>query len=266
MPPSLLTKSLVAAWTACFVVFIYLPIVTVFLVALSQARYFRFPVTAWSLKWFDEALGSWQVSDLHLTSLAIAVWVSFLATSLGFLGAMAFARYDWRGRKLFQKFILLPVFFPQAVLGLALLLWFTWLGILPSWRTAVFAHLVWIAPIVTLIISIQIYGFDVAQEEAARDLGASRMQVLRDITLPALAPGIFSGALFAFLLSWGNLPLSIYTTGADSTVPEWLFSKMLVGYTPVVPAVGALSIIGATVLFTAGYAVFLFLRRLHRIA
>ena len=127
---------------------------------------------------------------------------------MGFFGALAFARYDWKGRHVYQKLLMVPIFFPQAVLGLALLLWFTFIGIIPTWHTAIIAHLVWIAPIVTLVISIQVYGYDTAQEEAAFDLGANRFQVLREVTLPALAPGLFSGALFAFLLSWVNFSLS----------------------------------------------------------
>ena len=65
--------------------------------------------------------------------------------------------------------------------------------------------------------------------------GEERWQVLREVTLPVLFPGLFSGALFAFLLSWGNFPLSLYTTGADTTVPEYLYAKMVAGYTPGVP-------------------------------
>ena len=69
--------------------------------------------------------------------------------------------------------------------------------------------------------------------------------MLREVTLPILWPGIWSGALFAFLLSWGNFPLSLYTTGADSTVPEWLYAKMVAGYTPMVPTLGTLSTLAA---------------------
>ena len=93
--------------------------------------------------------------------------------------------------------------------------------------------------------AIQMYGFDPALEEAASDLGASRLQVLREVTLPILWPGIWSGALFAFLLSWGNFPLSLYTTGPDTSVPEWLYAKMVAGYTPMVPALGTMSTIAA---------------------
>jgi spermidine/putrescine transport system permease protein len=96
-------------------------------------------------------------------------------------------------------------------------------------------------PIVTLVISIRLYSYDVMQEEAAFDLGATRLQVFREVTLPALAPGVVSGALFAFLLSWSNLPLSIYTTGADTTLPEWLFSRTATNYSPLVPAVAVIA-------------------------
>ena len=97
-----------------------------------------------------------------------------------------------------------------------------------------------------------------AQEEAAFDLGATRWQVAREVTLPALWPGIFSGALFAFLLSWSNLPLSVYTSGADTPLPMWLFSRTATNYSPLVPAI---AVIGT---FVSGFIVvtLLVLRRL----
>jgi spermidine/putrescine transport system permease protein len=201
---------------------------------------------------------SLSVRDLIATSLSVAVTVTVFSVLLGFCSALAFARYEWKGRKLFQKLILLPIFFPQAVLGLALLLWFSNIGIITSWKTAAFAHMIWIVPIVTLIMSIQVYSFDPALEEAAFDMGASRWQVLREITLPILSPGIVSGAIFAFLLSWGNFPLSLFSTGADQTVPEWLYAKMVSGYTPMVPTLGSLTMGGAAlmvVLVLLGYQI-----------
>jgi spermidine/putrescine transport system permease protein len=171
---------------------------------------------------------------------------------VGFFGALAFARYQWRFRRTFQKLILLPIFFPQAVLGLALLMWFNALGVIPSWKTAVVAHLVWISPITTLIIAIRAYSFDPALEEAARDMGASTWTVMKEVTGPLLLPGVVSAGLFAFLLSWGNFPLSLFTTGADSTLPEWLYAKMVSGYSPLVPSVGILSIATSIVLLLCG--------------
>jgi len=252
-----LSRNLIAVWTFCVLAFLYVPMVAVILASFSKARYFRFPPTQWTTRWYEKAFASLSVRDLLWTSLSVAVLVTVFSVLIAFWGALAFARYDWSGRKLYQRIVLLPIFFPQAVLGLALLLWFSAIGVTTSWHTAVFAHMVWIVPIVILIISIQVYSFDPALEEAAFDLGASRWQVLREVTLPILAPGIISGGIFAFLLSWGNFPLSLFSTGADQTVPEWLYAKMVSGYTPMVPTLGSLTMTGATILVFLFYVVWM---------
>lgn len=252
-------KPLIILWTICVLIFLYIPIGSVVLASFAKKRYFSFPVQRWDTVWYEKAMESLSVRDLIATSLSVAVLVTIFSVVLGFLSALAFARYDWKGRKTFQKIILLPIFFPQAVLGLALLLWFSVIGVTTSWHTAVFAHMIWIVPIVTLIMTIQVYSFDPSLEEAAFDMGASRWQVLKEVTLPILSPGLISGAVFAFLLSWGNFPLSLFTTGADQTVPEWLYAKMVSGYTPMVPTLGSLTMAGAVVLLFMAYCFYLLL-------
>lgn len=250
-------------WTGFVALAIYLPILCGALAGLSKGRYFGFPIKVFSTEWWRKTIDSMEIHALVGNSVLIALIVTVVSVILAFFGALAFARYEWKGRRLYQKILLLPIFFPQPVLGLALLLWFNALGISPSWQTAVIAHLVWIVPVVTLVIAIQVYSFDPTLEEAASDLGASRLFILREITLPILWPGIWSGALFAFLLSWGNFPLSLYTAGADSTIPKWLYSKMVAGYTPMVPALGTMSTLSAAALLLAGGLVIAVFRRRH---
>ena len=103
------------------------------------------------------------------------------------------------------------------------------------------------------MIAIQVYSFDPVVEEAAFDLGATRWQVMKEVTLPLLAPGIFSGFTFSFLLSWANFPLSLFSSGADSTIPEWISAKIQSGYTPQVPAVGSLTMGAAAAVMILGY-------------
>ena len=109
-------------------------------------------------------------------------------------------------------------------------------------------------------IAIRAYSFDPALEEAARDMGADTPSILREITLPLLMPGLVSAGLFAFLLSWGNFPLSLFTTGADSTLPEWLYAKMVSGYSPMVPTLGIMSVVGSIVLILSAFALAWLLR------
>ncbi len=248
MKPSGLSRAGLLLYGILTLAFLYLPLVAVAFASISKARYLSFPIRRYDTGWYAQAMASDTVRDLLLVSLKVAGIVTVISMVVGFFGALAFARYHWRFRGLFQKTILLPIFFPQTVLGLALLMWFNALGVVPSWHTAVVAHLVWISPIATLIIAIRAYSFDATLEEAARDMGCSTLQIFREITVPLLMPGVISAGLFAFLLSWGNFPLSLFTTGADSTLPEWLYAKMVAGYSPLVPTVGVLSVFASAAL------------------
>ncbi|MEK9841193.1 MAG: ABC transporter permease [Paracoccaceae bacterium] len=256
MKTSQSTKLVLFVYGLFVIFFLYLPLISVTFASVSKARYLSFPIKRYSTKWYADALESSTVSNLLVTSFSVAILVTLISVIIAFFGALAFARYQWRYRTTFQKLILLPIFFPQTVLGLSLLMWFNSLGIIPTWKTAVVAHLVWIAPIATLIVAIRAYSFDPALEEAARDMGAGTFTIFREITLPLLAPGLISAGLFAFLLSWGNFPLSLFTTGADSTLPEWLYAKMVSGYSPLVPTLGVMSVIGSFLLILVVLIVF----------
>ena len=256
MKTSQSTKLVLFVYGLFVIFFLYLPLISVTFASVSKARYLSFPIKRYSTKWYADALESSTVSNLLVTSFSVAILVTLISVIIAFFGALAFARYQWRYRTTFQKLILLPIFFPQTVLGLSLLMWFNSLGIIPTWKTAVVAHLVWIAPIATLIVAIRAYSFDPALEEAARDMGAGTVTIFREITLPLLAPGLISAGLFAFLLSWGNFPLSLFTTGADSTLPEWLYAKMVSGYSPLVPTLGVMSVIGSFLLILVVLIVF----------
>lgn len=255
MNDSVITRRLLGVYVTLVVTILYIPMVVVGLASISRSRFFVFPINKTSTKWYEDTFSSLQVEEAVWTSLSIAFFVAILSVIMAVFGALAYARFAWKGRKLYQQVLLIPVFFPQAVLGLALQLWFNSLGVQMSWPATVFAQLVWIAPIVTLIIAIQAYGYDPSVEEAARDLGATRWMVFKDITFPLLGPGIFSGFLFAILLSWGNFPLAYFTSGADVTIPEWLYGKMIGGYTPMVPAVGFLSVLAGGLALVIGLTI-----------
>ncbi|MFC2967910.1 ABC transporter permease [Acidimangrovimonas pyrenivorans] len=264
MPASRSTRIVLLVYGLVTIFFLYLPLVSVGFASISRSRYLSFPIRQYSTKWYGSALASDNVRQILMTSLKIAVIVTVISMVVAFFGALAFARYHWRFRTTFQKLILLPIFFPQTVLGLALLMWFNSIGVIPTWKTAIVAHLVWIAPIATLIVAIRAYGFDPALEEAARDMGADTWTILREITLPLLMPGIVSAGLFAFLLSWGNFPLSLFTTGADSTLPEWLYAKMVSGYSPLVPTLGVMSVVASFLVILAAFLISWVLRARRR--
>ncbi len=256
-------KGAVYAYAAVVLFFMWLPILGVLLASFNESRFFSFPFDTWSVAWYEEATASTTVRELFATSIKIATAVAALAALIGFAGGMAFARYGWAGRSVFQKVIILPLLLPGLVLGLSIRLWLNYLDMLPTWQTAVLAHTVWIVPITTLIIAISVYNVDPELEAAAKDLGAGRTRAFWEVTLPPLVPAVRTAAIFAFLLSWLNFPLSYFTTGSDSTVPEWIFAKQVGGYTPLLPSVGILAIV-LPVLVLAGVIVLLEVVRLTR--
>ena len=125
-------KPLLAIWLVSVLVALYIPIISVILASLTNTRYMQFPHSVWTLDAYRNALADYTTADLHATSLKIALVVVVLSVILATFGALAFARYDWKGRNLFRRLLLLPVFFPQPVLGLALLLTLTAAGITPE--------------------------------------------------------------------------------------------------------------------------------------
>lgn len=234
-----LARLFLSVHTGLVLGFLVLPMVCVAIMSVAPTRFLTFPFQRPPTgKWFAEVFTSLTIRDSVTISLMIASVVTVLAVVLATAGALAYARYHFPGQALYRRLLLLPIFFPQGVLGLGLLLWFDLLGIPLDWMTAAAGHLIWLLPVVTLVIAIQVFGYDPALEAAARDLGASRWFTFRTITLPLLLPGMVSGGLFAFLLSWVNFPISLYTSGVDTPAPMWMFSKMAVTFTPSAPALG----------------------------
>ena len=196
-------------------VFFYIPIVTLVAFSFTESRFLTFPIEGFSLKWYSALFAEKNFLPALWGSLKLSLIVTLLATTLGTVAAMAFMRFKFRFQRSLQVLTFAPLLFPQLMLGVVMLLWFSILGnffdfSMALW-SAVLGHVVYITPFALIIIAVQIHGFDDTLEDAARDSGCSNWEVLREITIPILWPGIFSAAIFAFLLSWGNFYPVSYT-------------------------------------------------------
>ena len=232
-------KPLMAVYILSLIFFLQAPAMSLLVSSFSTDKYFSFPFKELTLRWYIEMFQSGGIQHAVGNSLLTALVFTVPTTVLGFLGALAFARFKWRGRGVYQKFLLLPLFFPQLVLALSQLLLCNYLKINTSWIVAGISHMVWMLPIVTMVIAIQVYGYDKTMEEAAYDLGASTWQVFKEVTLPVLMLGLVSGALFAFLLSWSDFELSLFLQGTDQMLPVYIYGKMTGGFSPTAPALSA---------------------------
>ncbi len=247
-------------------IFFYAPIITLVAFSFTSSRVLTFPIEGFSLEWYGALLDKPDFFPAVINSAIVAAVSTVIATVLGTAGAIAWIRYSFRLRNLFRVVTFAPLLFPQLLLGVVMLLWFSvlgnWLNFSAGLVTVIIGHVVYITPFALVIVAVQVYGFDETLEDAARDAGANRWEVFREITFPLLWPGIFSASIFAFLLSWGNFYVSYSLSGTDRTLPIFVYSGIAVGSSPIYPALATLNFIPALIL--VGLAEFMRRRALRR--
>lgn len=232
--------------------FFYTPIATLILFSFSESRFLSFPIEEFSARWYAELFNSKDFWPALKNSALLASVSTLFATALGTGGAIAWVRWTFRFQRSFQALTFAPLLFPQLLLGVVMLLWFSVLGNIfefsPALWTAVVGHVVYITPFAMVIIAVQVHGFDNTLEDAARDAGATPVQVFREVTLPLIWPGVFAAAIFAFLLSWGNFYVTYSLSGTARTLPTFVFSGIAVGSSPVYPALATVTFVPALIL------------------
>jgi spermidine/putrescine transport system permease protein len=246
---------------AVVLVFFYLPIFTLIAFSFQEGRYPTLPFEGVSLKWYGELFRNSGARDALYNSTVIAVVATLFATVIGSAAAIVAVRYRFRWRIPFTGLSAAPLAFPQLLLGIVLLLWFSVLGRQFDFNTglvtAIIGHVVYITPFAMVIVAVQVFNFDASLEDAARDCGATTLEVYRYVTLPLLWPGIFSAAIFSFLLSWGNFYLTYSLAGSTRTLPTFVFSGIATGSSPLYPAI-------ATVVFIPGILLVILADRMRR--
>jgi spermidine/putrescine transport system permease protein len=243
---------------AAALLFFYIPIFTLMAFSLQEGRYLTLPFEGISLKWYGELFRNANALNALWNSTLIALVATLLATVIGSMAAIVAVRYRFSGKRLFQALSGAPLAFPQLLLGIVLLLWFSvlgrWLGFNTGIVTAIIGHIVYIAPFAMVIVGVQVHNFDPHLEDAARDCGATTWEVYRYITVPLLWPGIFSAAIFAFLLSWGNFYITYSLAGSTRTIPTFIFSGIAIGSSPLYPAIATVVFIPGILLVSAAAA------------
>ena len=230
-------------WTALIFVFLYLPIVVIVVFSFEKGAFSNLPWDGFTLEWYRALLDSSSAINSIKNSLLVAVVVTAIGTLLGTLGALALVRREFRFKQLYRGLVIAPMTIPGLILGVALLMMFNYLEIVRTLATVVVGQLVFVVPFVLVTVTARLRGYDPTLEDAARDLGASRWTTYRRITIPLLAPGIISGALFAFTLSFDDFLIAFFTSGAQNTLPVFIFSTIQRSQTPLINAISTIALL-----------------------
>jgi spermidine/putrescine transport system permease protein len=238
--------------------FLYAPIIVVVIYSFNAAR-FGAGWAGFTTKWYSALWQNSLALSAAKNTLLLAVCSTAISTVLGTMLGYGLSRFRFPGKALFSRLLYVPVFVPDIVLAVALLLFFSLvrsrlalfeLGL----TTMVLAHVTFQIPFVGIIVRARLAGLDAALEEAAHDLGANSWQTFVHVTLPLLLPGVIAGALLAFTLSLDDFVVSFFTSGPGSTtLPILIYSSVKRGITPDINALSTfivLASIAGTVLVT----------------
>jgi len=208
------------------VVFLYAPIVILLIFSFNNAAVPTFPLSGFTLHWYHQFLVNADLRAALETSAIIAVLSSLGAVVLGILASIALTRRRFRGKAAVSALLLSPLVIPYVVFGISLLLLFHQLGVPRSLVTVVIGHIVITLPYTILVIVPRLSQIDVSLEEAAFDLGASRLRTFRSITLPLILPAVVSAFLIAFTTSFDEYAVASFVVGTRVTFPIYLYSAL----------------------------------------
>lgn len=235
----------------CFgFIFLYAPILILMFYSFNESRL----VTVWagfSFKWYGELFNDSQLMSAAWMSIKLAFLSACGAIVLGLMAAMVMSRFrSFKGKTLFAGMITAPLVMPEVITGLSLLMLFVTLSDLIGWPggrgmlTIWIAHVTFCTAYVAVIVSSRLKDMDVSLEDAAMDLGASRVKTFFVITLPLIAPAILSGWLLAFTLSLDDLVIASFVSGPSSTtLPMEVFSSVRRGVSPKINALATIMVL-----------------------
>ncbi len=249
-------------YTAAFYAFMFLPLVVVVLFSFNSLRSLQ-NFGGFSLQWYEAFLDNESLRGSLIASLQIALATMLVATVLGTLLAFGLVRARTRFSGSMNILMLIPLVTPEIVAGVSAFLLFTQVGLRLSLLTIVIAHITFSISYVTVVVRARLASLNPEVEQAALDLGATRIQTFRLVVLPALWPAILAAGLLIFALSFDDFVLSYFTTGeSPQPLPVRIWSAIRFGVTPTINAIGTLML----VISLAAVALALFFQRERKTA
>jgi spermidine/putrescine transport system permease protein len=262
--PRGLTRWLLAGNGALVLLFLYAPIILLVVFSFSGAK----DPGVWggfTFDWYRDLADDDRVQNAIGISVRVAIFSTIISTVLGTMAALALERFTFRGKKVFDALLYLPIIIPDVTMAVMMLLFFTRtfdvIDALVGTRfskgfwTVVVSHVAFNIAFVSVVVRARIAGMDSTLEQAAGDLYANRWQAFRYVTLPLIMPGVLGGALLALTLSLDDVVVTQFVSGPGSTtLPVYVFGLIRRDVTPLINAVSVVMLVASLVLVIASLA------------
>ncbi|NLY64112.1 MAG: ABC transporter permease [Alcaligenaceae bacterium] len=224
--------------------FLITPVLVIVPLSFSESTFLVYPVTGFSLRWYENFFSSpaWMLGLKN--TLIVAPVATLIAMVLGTLAALGFNRANFVGKAFLMSLLVSPMVVPVVIVGVAAYLFFAPLGLANNIWLLILMHAVLGVPFVVITVLATLEGFDHNLVKAATSLGASPVYAFFKVTLPIIAPGVISGGLFAFGISFDEIVLTLFVAGPDQyTLPRVMFSGIRENLSPTIAAAATLLIL-----------------------
>jgi putative spermidine/putrescine transport system permease protein len=227
--------------------FLLLPILVIVPLSFSDSTFLAYPVPGWSLRWYENLFTSDAWARAAKNSFIVAPAATLIATVLGTLTAVGLARIQFPGKGLLMSVLIAPMVVPIVVVGVACYLFFARIGLADTYLGLIVVHAALGAPFVVTTVMATLQSFNFNLVRASQSLGAGPVQTFFRVTLPVIAPGVISGALFAFATSFDEVVVTLFIAGPQQvTLPRQMFTGIRENINPTIAAVATLLTIFTT--------------------
>ena len=225
------------------------PIVVIVLTSFTTQPFPTIPEEGVTLRWYAEVFSSGTILSALATSFFVAIVSATLATVVGTVSAFGFVRSQFRFKETVATLMLLPLMISPVITGLALVQYFSMVGLDISYLQLFVGHTILTLPYVFLIVRAELADFDRTLEQASRVLGAGSIESVANVTLPMIAPAMVSSGLIAFVVSFGEFTATQFLVSpGTTTVPVIIYTQLRSGLSP---NISALSTLLVGIMFTA---------------
>ncbi|MDP3842781.1 MAG: ABC transporter permease [Oxalobacteraceae bacterium] len=230
-------------------VFLVLPILVIIPLSFSDSTFLSYPMPGYSMRWYENLIQSDAWVSAAKNSFIVAPMATLIATVLGTLAAVGLNKADFPGKGLLMAVLISPMVVPAVVVGVGMYIFFAQIGLADSYTGLILAHAALGAPFVVTTVSATLQGFNHNLVRASQSLGASPLTTFFRITLPVIAPGLISGALFAFATSFDEVVITLFVAGPNqTTLPRQMFTGIRENISPTIAALATILIIFSTCL------------------
>ena len=240
------------AYASAYLAFLYFPVLFLPLFSFNASSFIAFPLTGFTTRWYAGLFADSAMQQALGNSLEVGAIAALLSTLLGLTAAKAVTGYRLRGTAAALGFISLPLFIPDIVLGISLLLLLGMLDVPLALGTVVLGHLLICTPFALTVLVSRFEGFDRNLEEASADLGEGPWMTFWRVTLPLMLPGIVASLLLTFITSFDEFLVAYFLSGTDTTLPVYIWAQLrFPERLPMVLALGAIILAASVLLVVA---------------